>query len=410
MRPGRRIWASNGVWAAGPDAGVATKVPMSAGELADGRYRSIRPAPQLDNYELWNLSSRIDNTAALAVRNLISEPVSAAGWPVAWMGIWPDGIYDPTPTRRVHTWIDQAALAGQEYLSRGGRLWAPGVPPLIVAVTLPRLAVNGADVRALALGTAASQMWYSTAYGAWATWPAAGVAGNWQDIDCYQPGTRWVAISIAGLICRSLDPGVSAFTAPAVGPGFAAPAVVSVAHTQHAPGDLYPTDPGNDTWLALTDTQCSISVDAGNNWTAALAHGLASSPGDVAYSKIGGQWIAVDFGRGICRSVDGLVWTRSAPGTVGGLFAAAGPTVVRIATDGFGHWAVFLLNQVAGTYEVHTSFDDGATWREVFPDYVVPNAAHGCLWYGDGAFHVMTTDSIAPASLGAVYSTFRTVD
>ena len=415
MKPGRRIFASNAVWAAGPDAGVATKLPMSAGELADGRYRSIRPAPQLDNHELWNLTSRLDNLSSLRLMNLTTEPVTGAGWPGAWIGVAPDGIYDPTPTRRTHTAVDASgALASLEYTSRGGRLWTAlaGAP---VAMAAPRIAVDGTDTRALVLYTAASQVWYSNAYAVWATWPAAGVAAQWQDIDYGGIGAnaRWVVISAAGSIARSTGPGVDAFSAPLTAPGFAASTMHVVAYSHHYAGDVYPSDPGNHMWLALTDTQCSVSTSANANvWSAAALHAIGAVPGDVGYSRLTGQWIAIDHLCGIDRSVDGLVWTRSAMGTANGLPATTvAPTTGRIATDGYGHWMAILIEAWgggagAGTAEIFASHDDGATWAEVFPDVVIAQIDDGCLWYGDGAFHVMVETGVT----GAIYSTLRTVD
>ena len=173
MRPGRRIFATNAVWAAGPDAGSPVKLPMSAGELADGRYRSIRPAPQLDNHLLWNLGSRLDSAAAMAVRNLVTEPVTAVGFPGAWTGVAVDGIFDPTPTRITHTTADASGVGlALEYVSRGGRLWAAGVPPITTLAT-PRLAVDGLDSRVMVTGLLAGGLdnpWFSTAYGVWTIW------------------------------------------------------------------------------------------------------------------------------------------------------------------------------------------------------------------------------------------------
>ena len=159
-------------------------------------------------------------------------------------------------------------------------------------------------------------------------------------------------------------------------------------------------------WVSLTNTQTATCTNI-NNWTTAL-HGLGAVPGDLGYSRVSGEWIAVDHLSGIDRSVDGLVWTRSAPGAAGGLFTAiAAPNVGRIATDGYGHWVVVLVDSGAGTAEIHSSADDGATWQEIWPDIIVPALVTGTVWYGDGSFHVVVEDGVGG---GAIYSTLRAAE
>jgi hypothetical protein len=352
--------------------------------------------------------------------NLITEPVTAAGWPGAWTGGPVDGICDPalgggiSPTD-THT-IADATGAGlwEEWISRGGRLWVAGAPG-VAASTVPRLAVSGgalaASVRAMVTGTPGAGVdlpQASTAYGAWAAWPGGGANGHWVDIDYGGQGAdaRFVVgDGTSGAIRRAPDP-ASPFNLPLTAPGFAA-GVTCLAHSHHDPADLYPDDPGNHIWVALTAAQCSISVHANANvWTAAAAHGLAAAPLDLACSKLTGEWIAVDAAAGICRSADGLVWTNAGPGTAGGLYSViVAPTTARIATDGFGHWMVLLVDAVAGTAELHASHDDGATWREVWPDIILAAITDGALWHGHSQFHVVLMDPVVPA--GVIYATHR---
>ena len=404
MRPGRRIFATNAVWAAGPDAGSPVKLPMSAGELADGRYRSIRPAPQLDNHLLWNLGSRLDSAAAMAVRNLVTEPVTAVGFPGAWNGIVPDGAFDPTPTRIRHTVVDGTPLAFPiEWQSRGGRFWGVVAAPA-TNLGVPRIAVDGLDSRVIVTGANTGGLdnpWFSTAYGVWTIWTVPTLDRMWVDVDF---GTgNWVIVEPAGGILNYANAVGNAFAAPITPPAFVPCTTISVAHSHHNPGDLYPDDPGNDMWVSLTNTQTATCTNI-NNWTTAL-HGLGAVPGDLGYSRVSGEWIAVDHLSGIDRSVDGLVWTRSAAGAAGGLFTAiAAPTTGRIATDGYGHWVVVLVDSGAGKAEIHSSADDGATWQEIWPDIIVPALVTGTVWYGDGSFHVVVEDGVGG---GAIYSTLR---
>jgi hypothetical protein len=303
----------------------------------------------------------------------------------------------------------------EEWVSQGGRLWAAGAPG-IAAVTAPRLAVSGGplatSVRAMVTGNAGAGVdipQASIGYAAWAAWPGGGVNGHWVDIDYGGIGAdvRYVAgEGTTGDIRRTGGtalPWTLAFTLP----GFAG-GITCIAHTHHAPDDLYPGDPGNHAWLALTAAETSVSTHAtANVWTPALAHAILETPMDVACSKLTGEWIAVANASGICRSMDGLAWTRAAVGTAGGLYATiVGPTTARIATDGYGHWMVLLVDSGAGTAEYHASYDDGATWYRVYEDLVVPALIDGALWYGHGQFHVLVTTG----ATGAIYSTPRVAE
>jgi len=420
MKPGRRIFASNAVWAGGPDAGLAVKAPYTDAELADGRYRSQVPPPRPDNFEYWAWTSRLDRIAASAVLNIDSQPVTAAGWPGAWTGGPMDGIHDPTPaTPDVMTILNAEPITpNEEYVSRGGRLWVAGTalaaPTVAVA---PRVAVDGAGLRVQVLGSAvagADVPWSSLNYAAWLTWAGGCAAGTWADIDYGGVGAnaRWVIGDGAhgggaGAILRSPGP-ATIFSGPFTDAGFAG-AITCLGYSHHYAGDIYPDDPGNHMWVGLSATECSVAVDASANaWSLAAAHGLGATPVDIAYSKPNTEWIAVDLTCGISRSTDGVTWVRSAAGTATGLYASiVNATTARICTDGFGHWLVLLVDSVGNTAELHASSDDGATWFEVWPDVVLAGVTDGCCWYGLGRFYAAITDA---AGAGIIYATPRAAE
>ena len=410
MKPGRRIWADNAVWAGGPDAGVATKIPMSAGNLSDGRYRSIRPAPQTDNYEQWVTSSRLDAAASMRVMNVIDQPVTQAGWPGAWVGGPCDGIYDVSTGR--HSVLSRA-IADEEWTSAGSRNWAVAAVPGIT-LTTPRLATDYLTLRGVVDGTplgAGTNAWASVAGGAWAAWVLSPL-GQWLDIDYGGAGAnaRWV---IGGLLAAGATPTVlistgpaAAFFAPAGPPVWAgAPAVNVIAHSHHAAGDLYPDDPGNHVWLAMTSAEASVSVHAtAGVWTAPAGHLLPAAPLDVACSKLSGEWICVCADGTLGRSYDGVVWVNDITSVV---LPGAGAYAPRIATDGYGHWMIAMIS-AAGFLYLWASPDDGTTWPRVYPEFWLPGGyADHALWYGDGQFVIVSQDGV---SAGSVHTSLRITD
>jgi hypothetical protein len=407
MRPGRRIWASTPLWLAGPDAGSPTKAPASAGNLAEGRYRSIRPAPQIDNHEFWNIASRLDAAASMRVMSIFSEPVTALGWPGAWVGGPCDGIYDPIMGQHSIVDVDTTAVADEDWLSAGGRNWAAAALVPAVGFVVPRLAVDNTGTRGVIDGGAVPTLPFaSVGAGIWTTWNVASPLGLWRDIDFGGVGAnaRWVIGGQSGgapAVLTSFVP-ANVFAAPGTPPAFAPGFVFCVAHSHHYAADLYPQDPGNHVWLALTGTQASISVHAtADVWTAPVLHAMPSWPIDVACSRLSGEWIAIGVDGTISRSMDGLVWVN-APLALPGSYVA--PTTCRIATDGYGHWMALETDAIALTGMVWGSGDDGATWRRVYEEIVVANTAFGAVWYGGGQFFIATMDGF---SVGAIHSSLR---
>jgi len=412
MKPGRRIWADNAVWAGGPDAGVATKIPMSAGNLSDGRYRSIRPAPQTDNYEQWVTSSRLDRAAAMRVFTINAEPVTAAGWPAAWQGGWCDGIFDGLTHSVVNLDI---GVADEDWQSQGGRNWivspagAPGV-----GFNVPRMATDLVR-RGVVDGNpgAATRPYFALTGAAWAAWPIASPAGGWLDIDWGGTGAnaRWV---IGGDIAATPTLEVSSGTAVAFAPPGTPPAwggalgVNVVAYTHHYAADLYPDDPGNDEWLAMTPTETSISVDGqADVWTAPIAHAMTTPPWDVGYSRMSGEWIAVMSDGDIARSTDGLVWVCDAAAIFGAMGAGVA-TTARITTDGYGHWMLLEVNSGGPVCKLWASHDDGASWYRVYEELELANVFDGAIWYGAGQFHIVLQEN--STNIGTIHSTLKAVD
>ena len=420
MKPGRRIWASNDVWAGGPDAAVASKLPMSAGNLADGRYRSVRPAPQTDNYEQWVTSSRLDRAAAMRVYTINAEPVTAAGWPAAWQGGWCDGIYDGTSHSVVSDDIG-GGPADEDWQSVGGRNWIvspAGVPA--VGFVVPRMATDMVR-RGVVDGSpgAATRPYFALTGAAWATWPVGSPVGGWLDIDYGGIGAnaRWVIGGDVGPWTPVIE--VSSGTAVAFAPPGTPPAwggalgVNVVAYTHHYAADLYPDDPGNDEWLALSPTEASISVDGqADVWTAPIAHAMTTPPFDVGYSRMSGEWIAVMSDGDIARSTDGLVWVCDAAAIVGSMGAGIA-TTTRITTDGYGHWMLLEIDNggLGGpgfVTKIWASHDDGASWYRVFEELELAAVWDGCIWYGRGQFHIVLQEN--STGIGTIHSTLRAVD
>jgi hypothetical protein len=140
-------------------------------------------------------------------------------------------------------------------------------------------------------------------------------------------------------------------------------------HTHHPAGALAPSgsgtgqDPGNLSWLYVTDTQVSRSVD-GITWYGPVAHGAAGTMHRkcAAYSRTSSRWVIPhqDTSGSIVYSDDnGASWT-----TLSGIIPGAIPSgEKRIFCDGYGTFIIFL----DGTSEsMFISVDDGMTWTNQY--------------------------------------------
>lgn len=390
MRPGVTGHAESAVWAGGPSAGSATKTPPTTGQRNEGWYPTYRPAPQVANYLLNELSQRAKGVASMRLLNWIETDVAAiadTGGPI-------DGIHDPITGSEVI--VDFTGVAAfEDNTAPGGMVWAAGAGGAGMSGVQPRLAVdqagNVAFVNSQACPPAALAVAYSpTPLGGWVAWPGGGApAGTWCLIEHDWLG-RWVISGTLGTMLTSTAPAV-AFGALATAPGWIAATIVGLKHSHHPAAKVWPADPGNQHWVALTPTQRSTSLD-GTNWTAAAAHGLGGIPWDLAYSAFGAKWICPVFNAGVLIGMgvstdNGATWALgAAPAT-----ALAGPlTQGRIACDGFGDWMMALGDGAA--VELWASWDNGGTWHEAYPPTTpIPN--NFALWYGGGRFHLMCNDA-----------------
>lgn len=404
MRPGPRIFASNAVWAGGPDVGAATKTPMTAGELADGRYRDVVPAPRPDNYELWALGTRLHGAASQRVLNVFMRfdlnTVGANG------GVC-DVCWDPLTLTATMVESRPAAAAPGEFISVGAiqpwgagagfAAWPGGDQAGAVRIAVDPITSN----RAVVTDSVPNQSaWASTAYANFLQWPGGCLASRWITVAHTVIGDRFLFGDTAGLIYRAQNPAALA-TAAATPPVWAPAGPIILGASNHAAADVYPDDPGNDVLVALSLTQVSTSNATGNVWSGVVAHGLGSMPLDIAYSKAGSKWICILANGQIGTSLDnGATWaaTASLPG------AMAAATTSRIACDGFGDWVICLTDNVGNTTQLFASWDDGVTWVQVFYPIWVTNVEGIALCYGGGQFINIATDLAAACY---VYTTLR---
>jgi hypothetical protein len=342
----------------------------------------------------------------MRISNWSREDVSNLA--VAQIGIQPFGVANAGlagPDRPMSIVIAQGALGVPEayYSETGRRIWTPWGPVPGGGSTLPTgVAADGAGGVAQTLQAPADQICISGAPGApWVLWPFAAAPGLfWAGIACDGDNVApiWAIVNTTSAAVYWAPATGAPFVVAATPPGFAASWPL-IRHSGHHPDDLYPGDPGNEVFLILTNTEASSSAD-GDTWTAAVAHGMTNVPEGFAYSRQDATWIAIERsnpGSRIAVSVDnGATWVETTPIDSGIDLTVVGAWA-RIACDGYGHWAV-LESGGPGTHaELHVSVDNGETWRRVYPE---ENAAagdtiqldEGGLWYGNGAFHLLTSD------------------
>lgn len=394
MRPGVPGWAESSLWATGPSAGQPTKAPPTAGRRLEGYHPQDMPSPQILNWLLHELGLRSLGAASLRVMNWLSTSTAAlvAGGVSGGAG---EGCYDAAAD--THDVIDDDGFAFEESSSLGGLIYAVGTPPISAPGTSPTIAADGVGNRGVA-GDAVG-LFYSAARGAWAIPGPWTEAGPWGFIR--HGNGLWLIAKDAGTpalgkIKVSTGPAV-AFVDPTTVPAWGGGAVIyCVEHSHHPAAKLYPADPGNQYWVALTATQRSRSAD-GDIWSAPAAHGMSGAPWGLAYSAFGTKWIAILSDGTISYSTTGLAWAGASPLTssLGAL------TEARIACDGYGDWVIALSD--GSGIEVHVSSDNGVTWRRVHLP-VVPPPGHLKLWYGGGRFHLFADSG---AATFAAYVSFR---
>ena len=412
MRPGSLEWAMNANYAAGGGAGNPTKAPPAAGQIADGYQPDAAVSPQIWNYARWAMMLMLAGCRSERVLNWQAGSVAGIGGLIGGLG---HGIYDPIAD--VHIWHGHTGVAANEEATSDGLIWTGGAPWVVAGNALYCYAAHdGNGTRAQVTGNlvppGANQIGFSTGFAAWAAWTAGEPNGQFTLIEHDHVGL-WVMTDIGGVGGASGDLLVStgpanAWGAPTSAPGFAAGPTV-LAHSHHPAALIYPNDPGNPMWIAMTPAQKSMSAD-GQTWSAAAAHGIGGTPLGLAYSAHGTRWIATVAcgGKGwITYSDDnGSTWNPSA--VLGNAAcpitsSIVNPTEMQIACDGYGDWMIAIADSAGGSLELHASWDNGKTWARV-PLPSTPYNAFADLWYGGGRFMLMTTDG---AGNFAAYTSLR---
>jgi hypothetical protein len=393
MKPGILKWATNNNFAAGPDVGSATKVPPTSGQEADGYYRNNKPAAQIWNYNRWGALEKINQFEIAAVKNWTeaSNKILTASGPPA-----PDkaGFFDTY--QNIHTVVEFSGGANHAEVrsSNGGRYLT------LLATAIPNAASNesdgfatGTDTRVLCYGLVADYIYYSTALGAWTLWTGLGATGKLFAKGDFYNGRYCFLDTLVDIFSTT-----STGTVPAVVDTQLTGTYCSLKHSKHVAGTLYPNDPGNLTWMAVTSTQSSVSSD-GVTWGTPAAHGLTGIDSEcwMDYSAHGSRWIiatkGITGGLGTIAISDdnGATWT--AYNRLPYYRITAGITGVKIASDGFGTWVVAAAD--VGSNEVDTvySVDNGETWEPMHLPYDGKQNARVALWYGDGQFNLAIEDN-----------------
>ena len=382
-QPGPMDWATNDVWAAGPDAGDDTKLEPTAGQIGEGYYTGRRPSPQIRNW----LDHRAGLLRRAVARSMLLNPrtdwdtslVAAAGM-VAATAFDHAHAYDQVNGEHWLFFIDNAGGPpyGIESHARAYERWSATGNANQNNGPVNRLDADGSHDGKIIFssqlaGGGGHLRYHDFAGGGWqvpATPPAVGL--NWGAICCdrdtYGNGySHWMVGDRPGGGASTIEEAVDALPANCNFANNAAYNALALAqdidgifHSRHPALALGPSDPGNPVWLVLTPTSVVRSADDGASWTVA-AHGFAGnfSPGSMAYSRTSQRWVlAIGNAAGdVAYSDDnGATWT-----TIGGALAAAANTY-DVYCDGYG---AFYAHQRRGlTLPFHVSVDEGLTWTE----------------------------------------------
>lgn len=420
MIPGLPRWATNNNYAAAPGAPNPTKAPPAAGQIADGYQPDAAVSPQIWNYWRWAAAALLAGCSSMRLLNWQEGDATV----LATEGVGA-GMYEPVAGAHTYDYIAVGGAGGklESIGMRAAQLWSVGFSPVgggAYESTVGggcRSAHDALGNRAIAsaLGGGAAVVFHSAAWAAWdATWGGAGFPGAWtpSDIDHDHLGGTgvWIVsdpnVAGPGELWVSPAPGVP-WANPVATPGFGGGQGPSlVRHTHHAAGMLYPDDPGNLCWVALSPLHRSYSLD-GWNWVPAAGHPWAAVPYDLAYSHLGTQWIGVLLDGGpngyLVYSDDNF-----SNATKSAAFGAAGcpvdtqinnPTFAKIATDGFGDWLLGIIDCTSGDFELHASWDNGVSWDQVYLPSVPTITANSSMdmWYGGGRFVLWLDDPVGPS-------------
>ena len=416
MRPGNPKWATNDNHAAGPDpwSGQPAKVPPSAGKIATGRLPEERPPAEETNWWRWAAALVLTACSSMRAVNYQDGDMSAVGTAGTGIAILLQYVeYDPVSGYWAFATGGAGANVCEEVYSHGGVIWEEDTPAGWGGLAMPVYGysinpINGE--RAVSLG-AADQLLYTTAGypGLWAQWNGIGATGNTYAI-IENSGTLWVVYNVTtgNLEFQSspLAPGPPA--AGATQPGFGG-GVVAIKHSRHAAAEVDPSDAGNLIWMAVTLTEVSTSAD-GDNWTPAVAHGIANAAHTVAYTASSRRWHLLDPSAGNlqhCYSDDnGVSWTA---GTV--IDTPANDVQARLASDRYGTLVCITIDSVTKEAHVYATVDDGETWvGVVMPASIASNGGTTPLaGFGDGRFMLVVEDGVDPATYYPYYG-LATID
>jgi len=388
-------------------------------QAAEGYYAQIRPAPQVLNSLLHRnglaqmAASRMRASSLLLSdgtgANLVGATLDAYAYDQ--VNGWHFGFYmDPagppwvlcTYTRGITYWA--APISCNMLVSAADRLDADGDNTGRIMV-LSHLAAGGAQVRhadalgvwsAPGAGWAAGQQWYAIACDR-----ATSGAANALWLVGDRPGGA--AASLAG--SNVAPPGLPTWAAVIYG-GVAGEDVMGIWHSLHPAGALGPSDPGNPTWLVVSQNRAWRSGD-GAAWNNA-AHGLAGTfdRRSAAYSRTTQRWVITlgNIAGDVAYSDDnGATWVLIA----GALANAAGGAAVDLVCDGYGTF----IAQDGNTFWV--SSDEGMTWECCGYPYLP--LAQVVLGYGSDATLNIDDHPVYPEVCyhlmhsGAVFSPWRSL-
>jgi hypothetical protein len=297
------------------------------------------------------------------------------------------------------------SIGGERFTGYGTGLPAGAVPRSGAMVS------DESGNAAIGVSGAASGLYFSVPATAtnWSAW--AGTAGDdFAAVDHDVARGYWVGIDVANTRIESGNVLGAALTVRLTNASLTSGSNLKASN--HAPGTVWPDDPGNQVALAFGNTGSAWyrSVDAilgtwstlapapfvpqtvdrdclayscvGSRWGTIVQNGPATGAGNLtfAYSDDNGDnWVEV---------YDAFEWAAR------GLGAWTPPATdeCHLVCDGWGHWmAAFNANDGGGERVfIMASADNGETWHHVFSQAqdttVAGNGARVALWYGDGAF------------------------
>jgi hypothetical protein len=379
MRPGYNPWATGDLYTTPPSVGTATKFEPTAALRLEGFHGNDFVGPGFVNWMLHRLYLMQLESARMRAKNLVAVDGTLAGAVNQFLSSF---CYDEANDLYTILFYDiGGGVAGAyESVVQGGEIFTANNTITGVLGGITALDSDGSEngYRHVAVTGPNDIIRYSLNGGAWAAATFTGVpATSFTAIGCDR-GTAGVASKFLigddgasgggnALVYACTTTGVN-YVNVAGFPALGAIPIRGIFHSLHPAGALYPADPGNPTWLVLTDTDACRSAD-GVTWNT-VAHGFAGGALHrrcAAYSKTSGRWVVALQGASTgdieYSDDDGASWTlinnAFAPATGG----------VQIVGDGYGTFVAcpeeFGGAVAATATEFWVSVDDGMTWETV---------------------------------------------